>query len=97
MLHLNDYALQVAPFRDMNSTIEYNTIQECMKAVEESPTAYDVDKVVEQLESERRIAFLTLANATDIPDMVYEKVSLYLDKAIEIVKSSAKQCEVDAK
>lgn len=59
---------------------------------------YDrVDEVVEQLERERRIAFLTLANAPDIPDVVYEKVSLCLDKAIEIVKSGAKQCEADTK
>lgn len=60
-------------------------------------TRKPMERIAEQLEHERTIAFLTLANATDIPDMVYEKVSLYLDKAIEIVKSSAKQCEVDAK
>ena len=45
-----------------------------------------MEQIVEQLEEQRGIAFLTLANASDIPDMVYEKVSQYLDKAIEIVK-----------
>ena len=52
MLHLNDYALQVAPFRDMKSTIKYNTIQECMKVVKEAPIAYNVEKVIDQLKAE---------------------------------------------
>lgn len=51
ILHLNYYALQVAPFRDLESTYKYNTVQECIKAVDEQPTAYDVDKVVEQCEN----------------------------------------------
>lgn len=60
--------------------------KEFIDCINKQYTAFDIDKVVGQLGRERRIAFLTLANAPDIPDMVYEKVSLYLDKAIEIIK-----------
>lgn len=52
ILHLNDYALQEAPFRG-ESADAYNAIKQCIEAVEEQPTAYDVDKVVEQLETTR--------------------------------------------
>lgn len=48
ILHLNDYALQEAPFRG-ESADTYNAIKQCIEAVEEQPTAYDVDKVVKQL------------------------------------------------
>lgn len=55
-LYLNDYALTEEPDeresageRRISNEI-YNTIQNCMKAVDEQPTAFDVDKVVEQLE-----------------------------------------------
>lgn len=44
MLHLNDYALQEAPFGRNDSKNQkeiYETIKECMKAVEEQPTAKD--------------------------------------------------------
>lgn len=46
ILHLNDYALQEAPFKG-ESADTYNVIKQCIEAVEEQPTAYDVDKVVE--------------------------------------------------
>lgn len=38
IMRLNDYALQVAPFRDMKSTWQYDAVQECIKAVEEQLT-----------------------------------------------------------
>ena len=64
---------------DINKMIEY---------VEKMPTAYNVDKVVEQLEDEKRIAFLTLANTGDkVKDAVYDEVMVYLNTAIEIVKA----------
>lgn len=50
ILHLNDYALQEATFMHGGYGGKYDAIQECIKTVEEQPTAYDVDKVVEQLE-----------------------------------------------
>lgn len=56
ILHLNDYALQESPSNvesaeDRKISREvYFAIQNCMKAVDEQPTVFDVDKVVEQLE-----------------------------------------------
>lgn len=56
ILHLNDYALQESPsnvesVEDRKISREvYSAIRNCMKAVEEQPTAFDVDKVIEQLE-----------------------------------------------
>lgn len=53
VLHLNDYALQEAPFGHndgKNQKEIYDTIQECMKAVEEQPTAFEVENVVSNLE-----------------------------------------------
>ena len=43
--HLNDYALQESIFRDMKSTYTYRTIMECIKAVEEAPTAFNKREV----------------------------------------------------
>ena len=51
ILHLNDYALQEAPFRG-ESADTYNAIENCIKAVEEQPTAYGVDNVLEELQTE---------------------------------------------
>lgn len=52
-----------------------------------TPTAYDLDKVVEQLEIMRMRYYLTYANTENkTNDEVWEKVSKAVDKAIEIVK-----------
>ena len=85
LVHLNDYALSTSPdgrsLKDqMIARVEYDTIQNCMKAVESQPTAYDVDAVIERLKGRREAAFhagnkITLGN-------VYG-----LDEAIEIVKA----------
>lgn len=75
MLHLNDYALQEAPFGRNDSKNQkeiYETIKECMKAVEEQPIAFDVDNIVSNLEQ------LKLDG-----DMSEEHA---IDMAIEIVK-----------
>lgn len=51
-------------------------------------TAYDVDKVIEQLEDLKRRYWFTIANTGDEKlDCAYENVGNALDKAIEIVKS----------
>ena len=51
------------------------------------PTAYDIDKVVEELEEVKMRYFLTIANTGDEKsDFAYENVGNALDKAIEIVK-----------
>lgn len=59
--------------------------------VQEQPTAFDVDKVVEQLEELKMRYFLTIANTGDEKlDFAYEKVGNALDMAIEIVKGEVK-------
>ena len=55
--------------------------------IQNMPTAYSVDRVVEELEALKRIYFLTIANTGDEKsDFAYENVGNALDKAIEIVK-----------
>ena len=53
ILHLNDFMLQQSPIdiQDIESIHVSAVIQDCIKAVEEQPTAYDVDKVVEELDA----------------------------------------------
>lgn len=51
ILHLNDFMLQQSPIdiQDIESIHVSAVIQDCIKAVEEQPTAYDVNKVIEEL------------------------------------------------
>ena len=62
IMRLSDYALQESP-NDNESTGEqriskmiYDAIQNYISCVEEQQTAYYVDKVVEELETERKTA-----------------------------------------
>mgnify|MGYP004455735517 CR=1 FL=1 len=71
-----------------------NTITEKSRAfdwinlINRQPTAYDVDKVIQEIEQLRRQYFLTIANTNNKAlDIAYEKVYQALDKAIEIVKT----------
>ena len=66
-----------------------------LRIINEQPTAYSVDKVVEELEKLKMRYFLTIANTGDEKsDFAYENVGNALDKAIEIVKQGgvAKDC-----
>lgn len=55
--------------------------------VDNQPTAFDVDKVVEQLEELKMRYFLTIANTGDADkDCAYKNIANTIDKAIEIVK-----------
>lgn len=55
--------------------------------IDEQPTVFDVDKVVEQMKQLKMRYFLTIANTGDKKfDIAYEKVGNTLDRAIEIVK-----------
>lgn len=57
------------------------------QVIDEQPTVFDVDKVVEQLEQLKMRYFLTIANTGDKKhDIAYENVGNALDRAIEIVK-----------
>ena len=90
ILHLNDYALQEAPFGYNDSKCQkeiYETIQECMKAVEEQPTAFDVEKVVRELKNLKMRNYLTVANTGDTDnDYAYMNIANAIDNAIDIVK-----------
>ena len=55
LTHLNDCALSASPgsgsLKDrMIAKAEYDTIQNCMKAVKEQPTAYDVENMISEVE-----------------------------------------------
>ena len=101
ILHLNDYALQEAPFGYNDSKCQkeiYETIQECMKAVEEHPTAFDVEKVVEQLESlkEKGACYDVQCKHCNYSRRCWDGEyadSIALDKAIDIVKRGGKHEE----
>lgn len=90
ILHLNDYALQEAPFGYNDSKCQkeiYETIQECMKAVEEQPTAFDVEKVVRELRNLKMRYYLTVANTGDTDNnYAYMNIANAIDNAIDIVK-----------
>lgn len=62
ILYLNDYALQESP-SDVESAGDrkvsravYKAITDCIRVVDEQPTAFDFDKVVEQLEKRSALA-----------------------------------------
>ena len=55
--------------------------------IDKEPTAYDIEKVVKELEGVKMRYFLTIANTgNEKSDFAYENVGNALDKAIEIVK-----------
>lgn len=57
------------------------------QVIDEQPTAFDVDKVVEQLKQLKMKYFLTIANTGDADkDCAYKNIANTIDKAIEIVK-----------
>lgn len=55
VLRINDYALQEAALLNGKVVGKYDAIQECIKAVEEQPTAFDVKKVIAELEEAKKI------------------------------------------
>ena len=61
--------------------------KEFIDCVNEQPTAFDADKVVEQLKELKMRYFLTIANTGDADkDCAYKNIANTIDKAIEIVK-----------
>ena len=55
--------------------------------IEEQPIAFDMQKVVKELENLKMRYFLTLANTGDADkDYVYFNIANVIDKVIEIVK-----------
>ena len=55
--------------------------------IDEQPTVFDVDKVVEQLEQLKMRYFLTIASTGDKKfDIAYENIGNVLDRVVDIVK-----------
>lgn len=83
ILYLNDFMLQQSPIdvQDIESIKVSAVIKDCIKAVDEQPTAYDVDKVLEQLENEKKF----WNDATYNKEIGKQKARSYA-YAIEIVK-----------
>ena len=66
-----------------------------LRIINEQPTAYDPDNVVEEFEKLKIRYFLTIANTGDEKsDFAYENVGNALDKAIQIVKHGSVSDEV---
>ena len=99
ILHLNDYALLESPSnvesaedRKISGAV-YSAIQNCMKTVDEQPTAFDVDKVVTQIKdikdkeyaacTDQKCGYCKYLSTCSCGDKVDK---LALDRAIEIVK-----------
>ena len=86
ILHLNDYALQESP-SDVESAGDrkvsravYKAITDCIRAVDEQPTAFDADKVISELKRDKFI------ESECIVSDVHQGYNAGLSRAIEIVK-----------
>ena len=56
--------------------------------IDNQPTAFDLDKVVEQLKELKMRYFLTIANTGDADkDCAYKNIANTIDRVVEIVKS----------
>lgn len=92
ILHLNDFMLQQSPIdiQDIESIKVSAVIKDCIKAVDEQPIAYDVDKVLEQLKNNTynmEICEEIPSKRKDIATFVDKEYKMIkLDDAIEIVK-----------
>lgn len=86
MLYLNDYALQESPSNVESaddrkiSRAVYKAITDCIEAVDEQPTAFDVDKVINELKRDKFI------ESECILSDVHQGYNAGLSRAIEIVK-----------
>lgn len=103
--HLSDWWLSETPSGNREilfingvpqKTPTMKVIEECIKAVEDQPTAYDIDKVVEQLEEKMIIAGsyafehdMSLLSGNLVDEIAYGRLKGYQD-AIEIVKGGVR-------
>lgn len=88
--YLNDYARQETSYSGKDNADIHDVIQECIEAVEEQPTAYDIDKAVGRLtevtyEGGTRIVDITerliksSSNRAEITAKILCKLSEYED------------------
>lgn len=95
LVHLNDCALSASPgggsLRElMLAMAEYNAIQNCMKAIENQPTSYDVDGVVQKLDEMKRKSLY--GHAISFSDEYLGK-AFGFEIAIDVVKRGGKSDE----
>ena len=65
----------------------YSDDLEILEKIDEQPTAFDVDKVVEQLKQLKMKYFLTIANTGDADkDCAYKNIANTINRAVEIIK-----------
>lgn len=88
---------------DLEKAISKNEDMDCLdflriaSVIDKQLTAYDPDKVVDQLETMRMQYYLTYANTGNkTNDEVWEKVSRAIDNAIEIVKGGGVSAKTDS-
>lgn len=68
-------------------SVEYLLTGNKNMEIEEQPTAYDVEKVVKELEDLKMRYYFTIANTGDADkDCAYLNIANAIDRAIEIVK-----------
>lgn len=70
-----------------SSEFAQDTRNAAQMLIDNQPTAFDADKVVEQLKQLKMRHFLTIANTGDADkDCAYKNIANTIDRVIEIVK-----------
>ena len=78
---------------------QIGTVEECREAVEKQPTVYDQNKVVDQLESELRLADKEKERCARENPLQFDSAKGYamgLSNAIEIVKAGGTDAKTDS-
>ena len=77
----------VIPILKINLRPEHKTVFRIEEIIENTPIAFDKEKVIGELKELKMIYFLTIANTGDEKmDFAYEVAGNAIDKAIEIIE-----------
>ena len=86
ILHLNDFMLQQSPIdiQDIESIKVSAVIKDCIKAVDEQPTAYDVDKVTHEInnkiqELDAKQQLFIENGLLNMADKMASKIGIYIE------------------
>ena len=97
ILHLNDFMLQQSPIdtQDIESIKVSEVIKDCIKAVDEQPTAYDVDKVVHEInnkiqELDAKQQLFIENGLLNMADKMASKIGIYIE-CREIVEKAGEE------
>ena len=97
ILHLNDFMLQQSPIdiQDIESIKVSAVIKDCIKAVDEQPTAYDVDKVVHEInnkiqELDAKQQLFIENGLLNMADKMASKIGIYIE-CREIVEKAGEE------